>query len=46
MLRLYIVGYTPEIAPAVGARVAQFLSGIKPPASTWSESRRCSTPTS
>jgi enamine deaminase RidA (YjgF/YER057c/UK114 family) len=35
MLRLYIVGYRPEIAPAVGARVAQFFSGIKPPASTW-----------
>jgi enamine deaminase RidA (YjgF/YER057c/UK114 family) len=35
MLRLYIVGYTAAIAPAVGARVAQFFSGVKPPASTW-----------
>ena len=35
MLRLYIVGYTPAIAPAVGARVAQFFSGVRPPASTW-----------
>jgi enamine deaminase RidA (YjgF/YER057c/UK114 family) len=35
MLRLYIVGYTAAIAPAVGARVAQFFSGVEPPASTW-----------
>ena len=35
MLRLYIVGYTPAIAPVVGTRVAQFFSGMKPPASTW-----------
>jgi enamine deaminase RidA (YjgF/YER057c/UK114 family) len=35
MLRVYIVGYTPAIAPEVGARIAQFFSGTKPPASTW-----------
>jgi enamine deaminase RidA (YjgF/YER057c/UK114 family) len=35
MLRAYIVGYTPAIAGEVGARIAQFFSGTKPPASTW-----------
>jgi enamine deaminase RidA (YjgF/YER057c/UK114 family) len=35
MLRLYIVGYTPAIASGIGARVAQFFSDAKPPASTW-----------
>ena len=35
MLRLYIVGYTPAMAPDIGAKVSQFFSGVKPPASTW-----------
>ena len=35
MLRLYVVGYTPAMAPDIGARVSQFFAGVKPPASTW-----------
>src|SRR5689334_14343383 len=35
MLRVYIVGYTPDVAPGIGARIRDFFAGVKPPASTW-----------
>ena len=35
MLRVYVVGYTAAMAPDIGAHVARFFAGAKPPASTW-----------
>jgi enamine deaminase RidA (YjgF/YER057c/UK114 family) len=35
MLRVYVVGYTAEMAPQIGAHVRHFFAGVKPPASTW-----------
>ena len=35
MIRLYIVGYSVELAPAIGKEVGKFFAGVKPPASTW-----------
>jgi enamine deaminase RidA (YjgF/YER057c/UK114 family) len=46
MLRLYIVGYTAAIAPAVGARWRSSSRGSNRPRARGSESRPCSIPTS
>jgi enamine deaminase RidA (YjgF/YER057c/UK114 family) len=35
MLRLYIVGFTREVAAQIAPHVAKFFAGVTPPASTW-----------
>jgi enamine deaminase RidA (YjgF/YER057c/UK114 family) len=35
MLRIYIVGFTREVAARIAPRVAEFFAGVEPPASTW-----------
>lgn len=35
MLRCYIVEFTRESAASIGAKVAEFFTGVEPPASTW-----------